>query len=94
MPRLSDSMEEGTIVAWLKQPGDRIERGDPLVEVETDKATIVYEAEAAGTLLEILVSEGGEAMLGSPIATIAVHGADAPAANTGHHTYRAGTVDA
>jgi acetoin:2,6-dichlorophenolindophenol oxidoreductase subunit beta len=75
MPRLSDSMEEGTIVAWLKQPGDRIERGDPLVEVETDKATIVYEAEAAGTLLEILVSEGGEAMLGSPIATIAVDGA-------------------
>ena len=74
MPRLSDSMEEGTIVAWLKQPGDRIERGDPLVEVETDKATIVYEAEAAGTLLEILVSEGGEALLGSPIAMIAVEG--------------------
>ena len=44
MPRLSDSMEEGTILEWLKRPGDRIAKGEPLVEVETDKATIVYEA--------------------------------------------------
>ena len=70
MPRLSDSMEEGTIVAWLKHRGDVVERGTPLVEVETDKATIVYEAETAGTLVEILVGEGETAMLGSPIATI------------------------
>ena len=45
MPKLSDSMEEATVLAWLKRPGDAVERGEPLVEVETDKATVVYEAE-------------------------------------------------
>jgi len=70
MPRLSDSMEEASIVAWLRKPGDRIEPGEPLVEVETDKATIVYEAEVAGTLGEILVHEGESASLGAPIATV------------------------
>src|SRR4051794_13087681 len=70
MPRLSDSMEEATIAAWLKRPGDRLKKGDPLVEVETDKATIVYEAETAGILGEILVAEGAAAALGAPIATL------------------------
>jgi pyruvate/2-oxoglutarate/acetoin dehydrogenase E1 component len=79
MPRLSDSMEEATILAWLKQPGDAVARGDPLVEVETDKATIVYEAEQDGVLSEIAVEEGGTAALGAVIARIAV-GGDAPAA--------------
>jgi pyruvate dehydrogenase E2 component (dihydrolipoamide acetyltransferase) len=50
MPRLSDSMEEGTIVGCLKQPGETISRGEPLVEIETDKATVVHEADADGTL--------------------------------------------
>ena len=50
MPRLSDSMSEATIVGWLKQPGEAFLRGEPLVEVETDKATVVYEAEADGLL--------------------------------------------
>ena len=59
MPRLSDSMTEATIVGWLKQPGEAFVRGDPLVEVETDKATVVYEAEEDGLLGEILVPEGG-----------------------------------
>jgi len=70
MPRLSDSMEEATIVAWLKQPGEAFARGEPLVEVETDKATVVYEAEADGVLAEILVSEGATAALGEPIARL------------------------
>ena len=70
MPRLSDSMEEATILAWLKQPGEAFLRGEPLVEVETDKATVVYEAEADGLLAEILVSEGGTATLGEPIARL------------------------
>ena len=58
MPRLSDSMEEATVVRWLKQPGDSVSKGDELVEVETDKATIVYEAERDGVLEEIVTAEG------------------------------------
>jgi pyruvate dehydrogenase E2 component (dihydrolipoamide acetyltransferase) len=74
MPRLSDSMSEATIVSWLKQPGETFRRGDPLVEVETDKATVIYEAESDGVLAEFLVPEGGVAALGAPIARLA--GAD------------------
>jgi pyruvate/2-oxoglutarate/acetoin dehydrogenase E1 component len=70
MPRLSDSMSEATIVGWLKQPGEAFLRGEPLVEVETDKATVIYEAEADGLLAEILVPEGGVAALGEPIARL------------------------
>jgi pyruvate/2-oxoglutarate/acetoin dehydrogenase E1 component len=79
LPRLSDSMEEGTIAAWLKQPGEEFRKGDPLVEVETDKATVVYEAEADGVLAEILVPEGGTARLGEPIARLAGGEAERPA---------------
>ena len=50
LPRLSDSMEEGTIVRWLKQDGEAVAAGEALVEIETDKATMEYEAEASGTL--------------------------------------------
>jgi len=50
MPRLSDSMESATILRWLLRPGDQVVKGEPLVEVETDKATIVYEAELDGLL--------------------------------------------
>jgi pyruvate dehydrogenase E2 component (dihydrolipoamide acetyltransferase) len=71
MPRLSDSMSEAAIVEWLKQPGETFLRGEPLVEVETDKATVVYEAEADGLLAEILVPAGGTAALGEPIARLA-----------------------
>jgi len=70
MPRLSDSMEQATISAWLKQPGEAFVRGEPLVEVETDKATVVYEAEADGVIAEVLVPEGGTALLGEPIARL------------------------
>ncbi len=70
MPRLSDSMEEGTILTWLKQVGDEVAVGDELVEIETDKANMAYEADVAGTLTEILAQEGETLPIGSPIATI------------------------
>ena len=54
MPKLSDSMADAVIVRWLKSPGEPFERGEGLIEVETDKATVVYEAEADGTLASIL----------------------------------------
>ena len=79
MPRLSDSMEEATVLEWLKQPGDRVSRGEPLVEVETDKATMVYEAEVEGVLAELVVPAGSTAALGEPIARIAVAVGDATA---------------
>jgi len=69
MPRLSDSMEEGTIVRWLKQDGDPVVAGEPLAEVETDKATVTFDAEADGTL-EIVVAEGETVALGAVIARI------------------------
>ncbi|HET9197126.1 MAG TPA: dihydrolipoamide acetyltransferase family protein [Solirubrobacterales bacterium] len=70
MPRLSDSMEEGTILTWLKQVGDEVAVGDELVEIETDKANMAYEADVAGTLNEILAQEGETLPIGSPIARI------------------------
>ena len=68
MPKLSDSMEEATVLAWLKRPGEEVEKGEPLVEVETDKATVVYEAELSGVLEDIAVAEGETAALGAVVA--------------------------
>jgi len=70
MPRLSDSMEEGTILNWLKSPGDTVEQGDELVEIETDKANMVYEADAGGTLIEVVAQEGATLPIGEVIARI------------------------
>jgi pyruvate dehydrogenase E2 component (dihydrolipoamide acetyltransferase) len=70
MPRLSDTMTEGAISTWHKQPGDTITAGDPLVEIETDKAIMEYEAYQDGTLAQILVPEGQTADIGAPIALI------------------------
>ncbi len=69
MPRLSDSMEEGTILRWLKQDGDKVAPGDELAEIETDKATMTYEAEAAG-VLRIVAREGDALAVGQVIATL------------------------
>lgn len=80
MPRLSDSMEEGTVLQWLKRVGDEVAAGEPLVEIETDKANMVYEADVAGALTEILVADGETAPVGSPIARIGEPAASAPAA--------------
>ena len=70
MPRLSDTMEEGAISTWRKQPGDKVAVGDVLVEIETDKAVMEYEAYQAGTLAEILIPEGRNADIGAPIALL------------------------
>jgi pyruvate dehydrogenase E2 component (dihydrolipoamide acetyltransferase) len=71
MPKLSDSMADAVIVRWLKAPGDAFARGEGLIEVETDKATVVYEAESDGTLDSILAPEGATVAFGEPIATLA-----------------------
>ena len=70
MPRLSDSMEEGTILNWMKSVGDEVERGDELVEIETDKANMVYEADTGGTLVEILADVGATLPIGEVIARL------------------------
>jgi pyruvate dehydrogenase E2 component (dihydrolipoamide acetyltransferase) len=80
MPRLSDTMEEGTLAAWLKQPGDQVQRGDVLAEIETDKATMELEAFEEGVLQQILVKEGETVPIGQPIAIVGAGGASAPAA--------------
>jgi pyruvate dehydrogenase E2 component (dihydrolipoamide acetyltransferase) len=69
MPKLSDTMEEGTIVEWKKKTGDEVKAGDVLAEVESDKATFDLEAESGG-VLSILVEQGVPAKIGAPIATI------------------------
>ena len=70
MPRLSDSMEEGTILAWMKAVGDEVAVGDELVEIETDKANMVYESDVAGTLTEIIAEEGATLPIGEVIAKV------------------------
>src|SRR3712207_5856670 len=70
MPRLSDSMEEGTILKWMKSVGDEVAVGDELVEIETDKANMVYESDAAGSLIEITADEGDTLPIGDVIARI------------------------
>src|SRR5487761_575053 len=69
MPKLSDTMEEGTILEWKKKTGDEVKQGDVLAEVESDKATFDLEAETGG-VLSILVEQGVPAKIGAPIATI------------------------
>jgi len=82
MPRLSDSMEEGTILTWMKGVGDEIAVGDEIVEIETDKANMAYESDVAGTLTEILAQEGETLAIGTPIARVgeSTEGSDASAA--------------
>jgi pyruvate dehydrogenase E2 component (dihydrolipoamide acetyltransferase) len=70
MPRLSDSMEEGTVLRWLKSPGDAVSVGEELVEIETDKANMVYEAPGSGTLVEIVAQEGDTLPIGEVIARV------------------------
>ncbi len=69
MPRLSDTMEEGTILRWLKSDGEEVARGEELVEIETDKATMVYESDQAGRLT-LLASEGDTLAVGATIARV------------------------
>jgi pyruvate dehydrogenase E2 component (dihydrolipoamide acetyltransferase) len=70
MPRLSDSMEEGTVLKWLVDQGNEVKRGEPLVEIETDKANMTYDADTDGTLIEIVAQEGDTLAIGETIARI------------------------
>jgi len=79
MPRLSDTMEEGTVAKWLKQVGDKIEEGDILAEIETDKATMEFESFHEGTLLHIGIAEGDGAPVDTLLAIIGEEGEDVSA---------------
>jgi pyruvate dehydrogenase E2 component (dihydrolipoamide acetyltransferase) len=78
MPKLSDTMTEGTLVAWKKKKGDTVSAGEVLAEIETDKATMEWEAPEDGTLTEIYVEEGGKVNVGDKIAFIGGEGEEAP----------------
>src|SRR6266516_4504473 len=78
MPKLSDTMTEGTLVSWKKKKGDKVSSGEVLAEIETDKATMEWEAPEDGTLTEIYVEEGGKVNVGDKIAFIGGEGEEAP----------------
>jgi pyruvate dehydrogenase E2 component (dihydrolipoamide acetyltransferase) len=78
MPKLSDTMTEGTLVAWKKKKGDKVSTGDVIAEIETDKATMEWESPEDGTLTEIYVEEGGKVEVGEKIAFIGGEGEAAP----------------
>jgi len=78
MPKLSDTMTEGTLVAWKKKKGDKVSAGDVIAEIETDKATMEWESPEDGTLTEIYVEEGGKVEVGQRIAFIGEEGEAAP----------------
>ena len=80
MPRLSDSMEEGTVLQWLKGVGDEVAVGEALVEIETDKANMAYESDVAGTLTEIVVQEGETVPIGTVIAKVGDGEGEGPSA--------------
>ena len=79
LPRLGQGMESGTVVRWLKQEGERVEKGEPLYELDTEKVTQEVEAEASGVLLKIAVQEG-EVPVGQTVAVIGEEGEDVPQA--------------
>ena len=79
MPKLSDTMTEGTLVAWKKKKGEKVSTGDVIAEIETDKATMEWESPEDGVLTEIYVEEGGKVEVGQKIAFIAAAGETAPA---------------
>jgi pyruvate dehydrogenase E2 component (dihydrolipoyllysine-residue acetyltransferase) len=78
MPKLSDTMTEGTLVSWKKKKGDNVSAGEVLAEIETDKATMEWESPEDGTLTEIYVEEGGKVNVGDKIAFIGGEGEEAP----------------
>jgi len=83
MPRLSDTMEEGTVASWLKKEGDTVEEGDILAEIETDKATMEFESFYSGTLLKIGVQEGETVKVDTLLAIIGPKGTDVSGIGTG-----------
>lgn len=89
MPKLSESMEQGTILSWLKHSGETVEVGDEILEIETDKSTVTYAAEEAGAL-ETLVDEGTTVEVGAKIARINQHEADFKPKSRDHETDKIG----
>src|SRR4051794_2503615 len=83
MPRLSDTMSEGTVSKWRKQVGEQVNKGEIIAEIETDKATQDLESFDTGTLTKILVNEGETVALGAPIALIPAPGEAPPADGAG-----------
>src|SRR5712672_2795626 len=79
MPKLSDTMTEGTLVSWKKKKGDKVATGEVLAEIETDKATMEWESPEDGILTEIFIEEGGKVNVGDKIAFIGEEGEGAPA---------------
>jgi len=86
MPRLSDTMEEGTVATWNKKIGDTVEEGDILAEIETDKATMEFESFYTGTLLEIGVKEGETALVDTLLAIVGPKGTDISGILKNYHT--------
>ena len=78
MPKLSDTMTEGTLVSWKKKKGDKVSAGEVIAEIETDKATMEWESPEDGTLTEIYVEEGGKVKVGDKIGFIGGEGEEAP----------------
>src|SRR6187399_3108356 len=83
MPKLSDTMTEGTLVAWKKKKGEKVAAGDVIAEIETDKATMEWESPEEGVLTEIFVEEGGRVNVGERLAFIGAEGEAAPAKEEG-----------
>src|SRR5690348_10616786 len=92
LPRLGQGMESGTIVKWLKSEGERVEKGEPLYELDTDKVTQEVEAEASGVLLKIAVQEG-EVPVGQTIAVIGEEGEEVQVETSGNGASAAKAVD-
>jgi pyruvate dehydrogenase E2 component (dihydrolipoamide acetyltransferase) len=93
MPRLSDTMEEGTVSSWLKKVGDKVEEGDILAEIETDKATMEFESFNEGFLLHIGIAEGESAAVDSLLAIIGDEGEDISALINGDNTAAPATAE-
>ena len=83
MPKLSDTMETGTLVSWLKNEGDSVSSGDMIAEVETDKATMEVECFADGIILKQYLKAGDSVPVGTPICAIGEKGEAAPAPEVG-----------
>jgi pyruvate dehydrogenase E2 component (dihydrolipoamide acetyltransferase) len=93
MPKLSDTMTEGTLVAWKKKKGDQVSAGEVLAEIETDKATMEWESPEDGTLSEIYVEQGGKVNVGDNIAFIAGQGEQAPKQGAAKETKQPKTAE-
>src|ERR1039457_600329 len=79
MPQMGESIAEGTVVKWLKKPGEKVERDEPLLEISTDKVDAEIPSPASGTLTEIIAQEGQTVGVNTVVARIAAEGEAAPA---------------